>query len=153
MPAGPDDPVVERVVWALQDPVAAKALADEPPNRGWRRNFRRWRNGLIYSPKQDCWAVLSMTSKRVLQIRDAGIVRLVDNGLGPQDPYNLDATRRHISQIWLARHLHVPQLLAWVLQNGGHLHPYLRWEVQGKAGGQELRDSCATSASLDRSAE
>ena len=31
MPAGPDDPVVERVVWALQDPVAAKALADEPP--------------------------------------------------------------------------------------------------------------------------
>ena len=31
MPAGPDDPAVERVVWALQDPVAAKALADEPP--------------------------------------------------------------------------------------------------------------------------
>ena len=31
MPAVPDDPVVERVVWALQDPVAAKALADEAP--------------------------------------------------------------------------------------------------------------------------
>ena len=27
----PDDPVAERVVWALDDPVAAKALADEPP--------------------------------------------------------------------------------------------------------------------------
>ena len=29
MPAGPDDPVVERVIWALQYPVAAKVLADE----------------------------------------------------------------------------------------------------------------------------
>ena len=27
----PDDAVAERVVWALDDPVAAKALADEPP--------------------------------------------------------------------------------------------------------------------------
>ena len=27
----PDDPVAERVVWALDDAVAAKALADEPP--------------------------------------------------------------------------------------------------------------------------
>ena len=31
MPGGPDDPAVERVVWALQDPAAAKALADSPP--------------------------------------------------------------------------------------------------------------------------
>ena len=31
MPSGPDDPVVERVAWALQDPSAAKALADESP--------------------------------------------------------------------------------------------------------------------------
>ena len=57
------------------------------------------------------------------------MVWLVDNGLGPQNPNNLDTTRRYHSD-WLARHLHVPQLLAWVLRNGGHLHPYLRWEVK-----------------------
>ena len=44
MPAGLNDPVVERVVWALQDPVAAKALADEPPivDEGDFPKVERW---------------------------------------------------------------------------------------------------------------
>ena len=130
MPAGPDDPVVERVVWALQDPVAAKALAVEPPvvDEDEFTKLEKWleifaETGLLSCDVDD---IETGTSDR-----DAGIVWLVDNGLGPQNPDNLDKTRRYLSA-WLARHLHVPQLLAWVLRNGGHLHPYLRWEVMGR---------------------
>ena len=56
-------------------------------------------------------------------------MRLVDDGFRSVNPNNLDRTRAYLAA-WLARHLHVPQLLAWVLRNGGHLHPSLRQEVQ-----------------------
>ena len=128
MPAGPDDPVVERVVWALQDPVAAKALADAPPivDEGEFTKVEQW---------LDIFAEKGLLSRAVDDIetgasdRGAGIVRLVDNSLRSQNPNNLDTTRAHLS-VWLARHLHVPQLLAWVLRNGGHLHPHLRQQIQ-----------------------
>ena len=128
MPAGLDDPVVERVVWALQDPVAAKALAVEPPvvDEDEFTKLEKWfeifaEKGLLCCAVDDIETGASDWG--------AGMVWLVDNGLGPQNPNNLDTTRRHLS-VWLARHLHVPQLLAWVLRNGGHLHPFLRLEVK-----------------------
>ena len=126
MPTGPDDPVVERVTWALQDPVAAKALADEPPivDEGNFSKLERWlevfaENGLL------CCAVNETNSGA----SGGGVVRLVDDGARSENPHNLDPIRAHLTR-WLACHLHVPQLLDWVLRNGGHLHPGLGQEVR-----------------------
>ena len=128
MPAGPEDPVVERVVWALQDPVAAKALADEPPivDEGEYAKFGMWldmfsEKGLLRCGADDIEAKESDRS-------DAA-VHLVDNGWRLWSPGNLDSTRVWLS-VWLARQLHVPQLLGWVLRNGGQLHPHLRQQVE-----------------------
>ena len=55
-------------------------------------------------------------------------VRLVTDGSQSRNPGTLDRTRAHLAR-WLANHLQVPQVLEWVLQNGGHLHPGLRLEV------------------------
>ena len=61
----------------------------------------------------------------------------MDNGFQSENPDTLDRTRAHLA-LWLARHLHVPQLLAWVLRNGGHLHPGLRQEVQRSLADKDL---------------
>ena len=128
MPAGPDDAAVERVIWALQDPVAAKALADEPPivDEGEFAKLERWlemfeQKGLL------CCAATEANSGTSGQ--NAGVVRLVHNGFQSRNPHALDMTRAHLAR-WMARHLHVPQLLAWVLRSGGRLHPGLRQEVE-----------------------
>ena len=128
MPAGPDDPVVERVVWALQEPVAAKALADEPPveDEDEYTKLEKWldmfaEKGLL------CCAAYDVGSDASDQ--SPAVVRLVDKGLRSENRNNLDMTRAYLV-VWLARNLHVPQLLAWVLRNGGHLHPSLRQEVR-----------------------
>ena len=128
MPAGLDDPVVERVVWALRDSVAAKALADEPPvvDQDEFPKMEKWLDIFAESGLLSC-AVDDIETGA--SDRGAGIVRLVDNSLRLQNPNNLDMTRACLS-VWLARHLHVPQLLAWVLRNGGHLHPHLWQQIQ-----------------------
>ena len=128
MPAGVNDPVVERVIWALQDPVAAKALADEPPITE-EDDF----------PKVERW--LDMFAEKGLLFcvpadvnpgggnQDPPVVRLVDRGFQALTPYTLDQPRLYIAR-WIARHIHVPQVLGWALRNGGHLHPGLRQEVK-----------------------
>ena len=128
LPAGPSDPVVERVTWALQDPVAAKALADAPRvvDEEDYRKIGEWielfgENGLLSCAGKDA-------SPGAEGQASAG-VRLVTDGAQLRNPAILDATRAHLAR-WLARHLHVPQVLEWVLRNGGHLHPGLRREVQ-----------------------
>ncbi len=117
MPAGP---VVERVVWALQDASAARALAEAPPisNEEDHAKFEKW---------LDMFA-----EKGLLRFAADGADRhLVHTGLESVNPGNLDTTRCHLS-VWLANHLHVPQLLAWALRNGGHLHPHLRQQVESR---------------------
>ena len=125
MPIGPDDPVVERVVWALQDASAAKALAEAPPisNEEDYAKFEKW---------LDMFA-----EKGLLCFAADGIgLRLVDTGYESVAPGNSDTTRNHLSA-WLARHLHVPQLLAWALRNGGHLHSRLRQEVERRLAAED----------------
>ena len=130
MPAGPGDPTVERVVWALEDPVAAKALADEPPivDEDEFAKLGTWLDMFAETGLLSCCAD-DIASNR--SDRNNTAVPLVDNGFRAQNPNNLDMTRVHLS-VWLARHLHVPQLLAWVLRNGGHLHPRFRQEIERK---------------------
>ena len=128
IPAGPDDQAVERVVWALQDPVAATTLADEPPvmDDGEYAKLEAWLD-MFAEKKLLCCTAEDIKSNGSDQ--NPAVVPLVDNGYRSENPNNLDMTRARLS-FWLARHLHVPQLLAWVLRNGGHLHPRLRQEVQ-----------------------
>ena len=136
MPAEPGDPTVERVVWALEDPVAAKALADEPPimDEDEFAKLATWLDMFAETGLLSCCADDTDSSNG--SDRNHTAVPLVDNGFRSQNPDNLDMTRVHLS-VWLARHLHVPQLLAWVLRNGGHLHPRLRQEIERRLATEE----------------
>lgn len=114
---------VARVTWAVTDPEAARALAEAPPVRD-ERDFG----------KIEAW--LSEFDKAGLLGRDAshsahseGRVQLVDNGLLSQEPLQVDRVTALLAT-WIARHLHVPQVLAWVVQRGGRLHPDLRWKIR-----------------------
>ena len=109
MPAGSDDPVVERVVWGLQEPVAAKALAHEPPvvDEDEYAKLEKWldmfaEKGLLCCVADDVGLDASD--------RSPAVVRLVDNGFRSENPNNLDMTRTYLAA-WLARHLHVPSYL------------------------------------------
>ena len=136
IPAGPDDPVVERVTWALQNPVAAKALADEPPmvDEGDFTKLERW---LDMFTEEGLFCCADAEANPGAADQGPRVVRLVDNGFQSENPNTLDRTRAHLA-LWLARHLHVPQLLAWVLRNGSHLHPGFRREVQGSLADKDL---------------
>ena len=128
LPSGPNDPVVERVTWALEDPVAAEALANAPPISD-ERDF----------PKLEQW--LDMFAEAGLLSRPAQVadgnqtdqgnssVQLVGSDARTHYPPDLDIVTRHLAY-WMARHLHVPQVLAWVLKKGGYLHPLLRDQVR-----------------------
>ena len=128
MPAGPGDPVAERVAWALQDPVAAKALANETliVDEGDFVKLEKWLE--VFDEKGLLCCAVDDTNTAASD-QGGGVVRLVDDGSQSENPQNLDLTRVHLAR-WLARHLHVPQLLAWVLRNGGHLHPGLGEEIR-----------------------
>ena len=136
MPAGADDPVVERVVWALRDPVAAKALADEAPivDEGEFAKLERWLEAFA---EQGLLSCAGDHGNPGAGDRALAVESLVDNGFRTENPQSLDMTRAQLAR-WLARHLHVPQLLAWVLRNGGHLHPGLRQQVEGSLAAKEL---------------
>ncbi len=128
MPDGPDDPIVARVVWALQDSSAAKALAESPPieNEDDYGKFAKWLNMLTDA------GLLRFTADKIgsdaPDQKSVGALQ-VDVGCESINPRNLDTIRWHLSA-WLARHLHVPHLFAWVLRNGGHLHSYFRQQVK-----------------------
>lgn len=128
MPAGLNDPVVERVVWALQDPVAAKALADEPPITD-EDDFPKVERWLDMFHEEGLLSCVAVDPSGGAADQGPEVVRLVDSGYQGVTPYTLDQPRRSIAR-WIARHIHVPQVLGWVLRSGGHLHPGLRQEVK-----------------------
>ena len=128
-PAGPNDPVVERVVWALEDPVAAGALAESPPimDEDDFPKIERWLDAFQEAGMLACDAA---DANPEAGVEGPAFVRLVDSGYQSKNPGTVDTTRRRLAH-WIARHLHVPQVLAWVLKNGGRMHPALRDLVQG----------------------
>ena len=136
MPAGADDPVVERVVWALQDPVAAKALAEEAPvvDEGDFAKLERWLEVFAGKGLPSC---ASANGNRSAGDQALAVESLVDNGFQRENPQSLDMTRAQLAW-WLARHLHVPQLFAWVLRNGDHLHPGVRQQVERSLAAKDL---------------
>ena len=127
LPSGPDDPVVERVVWALRDPVAAERLADREPLTD-ERDFPTLKEWLdIFADA----GLLSCTENLDEAAVDGANshVQLVDGGEHTQNPPKLGRVTRHLAR-WIALHLHVPQVLTWVLERGGKMHPTLHWLVR-----------------------
>lgn len=127
LPAGASDPAVERVTWALQDPVAAKALADAPPILD-ENDYPKVGNWLKIFSESGLLSCAGTDASPVAEGQGSADIRLVTDGAQSRNPGTLDRTRAHLAR-WLANHLHVPQVLEWVLKNGGHLHPGLRLEV------------------------
>ena len=128
MPAGPDDPVVERMLWALEDPVAAHALAFNPPieDEDEFPKVEKWLDVFLQGGLMECPAA---DASAAAEDKAPGLVRLVDTADGFRKRSDLDTKRGHLA-FWIARNLHIPQVLGWVLRNGGHMHPSLRGWVQ-----------------------
>ena len=114
----PDRLGAERVTWALRDSVTARALAEAPPGTDeqdypkveqWLERFHE--AGLLSQSATDS---------------DDPPARLVG---GTQGPRHLGTVSWQLGR-WIARHLHVPQVLTWVLQHGGRMHPLLRHQVR-----------------------
>ena len=115
---------VARVTWALQDPQVAQALADAPPLteeqdfwkiEAWLSEFQK--TGLLGQVDRD---FLCDATRQV---------SLVDSGPLSQSPPGVDRVGAHLAR-WIARHLHVPQVLAWVVERGGRLHHELSREIR-----------------------
>ena len=128
LPAGADDPLVERVVWALNDPTSAQALANTSPvtDEADFRKIAAWLQRFSESGLLTCPAAGTALAGSG---QDPAIVRLVDAVFLAESPNTVDSTRMHMAR-WIARHLHVPQVLSWVLANGGHMHPVLSGDVR-----------------------
>ena len=126
MPGGLDDPMAERVVWALQDPVAAQALADMPAIED-EADFPKLEKWLEFFAEKGLLCCDAANPNAGDQ--DPAFVRLVDSGLQFTNPQALDRIRAHLVR-WIANHLHVPEVLAWTVRSGGHMHPALRQEVE-----------------------
>jgi hypothetical protein len=128
------DGQVDRVIWALMDPMAAKAFADlDPiPPVEWLDVFAEPR-----------FKISDLSSLGVTQrssIEDGKLFSLI-NRPAPQDhnPYmalvsiadsdfpapRLDEVMWHIAR-WICRHLGQQKVLTWVIKSGCSLHPQLR---------------------------
>ena len=130
LPVGPDDPVVGSVTWALEESVAAEALVEYSPIIDEKEfpKLERWldmfaKAGLLSRPKK--------TEDRSETDQDDLSVSLVGSDAQTRNPPELGVVTRYLAH-WMARHLHVPQVLGWVLKKGGHLHPFLRDQVRSK---------------------
>ena len=132
LPAGRDDPVVERVVWALQDRTAAHALAKEPPIRD-EADFTMVETWLEMFSQTGLLQFSAGEGNPGAVGEDPAFVRLVESGYRTRNPRTLDPTRQALAR-WMANHLHVPQVLGWVLRNGRCMHPGLKEEVQARLG-------------------
>ena len=127
--------MVERVVWALDSPSAAEALANAPPIvdeeeftkvERWLENFSE--AGLLeFAAGEAGPGAIG---------EDGGFIRLVDSGFQRGNPGTLDATRRLLAR-WIARHAHVPQVLTWVARKGGCMHAGLGSDIRMQLGSED----------------
>ena len=135
LPAGPDDPVVERVVWALESPSAAQALANAPAIAD-KDDFTKIKRWLEYFSEAGLLQFPADEARPGAIGEEGGFIRLVDSGLHRGSPNTLDATRSHLAR-WIARHAHVPQVLTWVARKGGCMHAGLKSEIRTQLGTED----------------
>ena len=124
LPANANDPIARRVTWALSDKPTAEALAeaaaitdedDFPILAGWLDVFDE--AGLLSRPGE----ILADGSARQAPIVGNAYTQHANN---PLDDISTQLA------FWLAKHLHVPQVLGWAARKGGCLHPYFRDQVR-----------------------
>lgn len=124
LPANTSDPIAQRVTWALSDKPTAEALAeataisdedDFPILAGWLNVFDE--AGLLSGPAN----TLADGSARRTPIVGHAFTQYANT------PLDDISTRL---AFWLAKHLHVPQVLGWAARKGGYLHPYFRDHVR-----------------------
>ena len=128
MPNGRNDPVAERVVWALQDVGAAEALARSDPIT----------DETDYE-KVVAWLDVFDQAKLLSQPNgDPTRSDTTSNSLVGHDFHMTAASRPSRVTLslayWISQHIHIPQVLTWVLNKGGHLHPVLKEQVRLQLG-------------------
>lgn len=122
LPDGADGPATRNVVWSLNDPVAAQALADSPPII----------NPDMY-PKLIAWLDILWEKglfERPLE-NDQLRAPLVGGPFRMHGPISTDNVGMALCR-WISNHLHVPNVLQWIIRRGGLLHHYLRDEIRRK---------------------
>ncbi|WP_366657026.1 SIR2 family protein [Fodinicurvata sp. EGI_FJ10296] len=124
LPANADDPIAKRVTWALADKPTSKALAEAPAITdedaypilaGWLNVFDE--AGLMSRPGD---TPANGTAHRT---------PIVGHAFTQHATNHLDDISTRLV-VWLAKHLHVPQVLGWAARKGGYLHPDFRDEVR-----------------------
>lgn len=127
LPDGPDGLATRNVVWALNDAVAARAIADLPPETD-KEAF----------PKLASW--LDVLADKGLLDRPTPINQsaapIVGNEFRMHGPADLDVVGMALCR-WIGKHLHAPEILERLLRLGGHLHPYLRGEIRRNLADEE----------------
>ncbi len=107
IPSGDNHHSVNRVIWALDDPITAEAISKTDPISN-KFILEKWLDQFTKSNLLSCPS-------------DPGYkVSLLNTHYG-----NLDNTRKALAQ-FLTNHLHLPELLKWCLENGGNPHPYFQ---------------------------
>jgi SIR2-like domain len=140
-PQSAETDFVNSVVWALSEETgavaAAFAQADPPPSFDWVRPL--WKK----SKQASAAGGESLFCQPPAKVRSPeGVwmdrtIRPVDHGGTTTQPFPLSPVATQLCR-WLARHLDNPELLEWVLEQGGQLHPEFRRIVRNT-----LEDSAA----------
>lgn len=119
LPANTSDPIAQRVTWALSDKPTAEALAEAAviTDEDDFPILARW---------LDVFDEAGLLSRPANTLADGSARRtpIVGHAFTPLD----DISTR--LAFWLAKHLHVPQVLGWAARKGGYLHPYFRDQVR-----------------------
>ena len=127
-PDGLDGPVTRNVVWSLNSPVAAQALAEAPPIAdvemfpkliAWLDIL--WEKGLFSRPVEGHHAKSDIFGGQS-QI----------HGVTAVDSVGISLCR------WISNHLHVPSVLEWLLNRGGYFHEHLRDEIRRKLADENI---------------
>lgn len=116
------DPVAARVSWALEDTAVARALAESAAVRD-QAEFAKLPAWL------DVFAEAGLLARPAPPSHREQAPTLVDGGGTTQQPPRVGPSSAYIAA-WIARHLHVPQVLNWVVRKGGSLHPILRDQLE-----------------------
>lgn len=121
----PDPREAAGVTWALEQPDVVQALVRD-------RLFTDEED----FPKVEQWLEVFAEAGLLSRVADhpdgtdrPGKVNVVDDGSRSQGPPRLDQVTKGLAR-WIARHVHVPHVLRWVLRNGGRVHPELGREIR-----------------------
>lgn len=137
LPSGPDDPIVERVTWALDNSVTTEALAKAPLISD-ERDFPKLERWLDMFAKAGLFSQLMKIEGEHGTDQGDSAASLVGSDAQTRNPPALGNVTRCLAH-WIARHLHIPQVLGWVLRKGGHLHPFLQDKIRYRLAEPEVK--------------